>query len=72
MAQWIIDDHGFGGLYFTCSECRKSWCDIYSDVSMEETCPNCGAPINEDETDGYTLEPPKYVSLDEILKEVNK
>lgn len=50
MAHWIIEDHGFGGQIYMCSECRESWNDIYSDVSMEEKCPNCGAPINEDET----------------------
>ena len=51
MAHWIIDDHGFGGQYYRCSECGESWCDIYSDVSMNENCPNCGAPMNEDETE---------------------
>ena len=51
MAHWIIEDHGFGGQYYRCSECRESWCDIYKDVSMEETCPHCGAPINEDENE---------------------
>lgn len=51
MAHWIIDDHGFGGTYYRCSDCREGWCDIYKDVSMEEKCPNCGAPINEDETE---------------------
>lgn len=51
MAHWIIEDHGFGGQIYTCSECRESWNDIYSNVSMDETCPNCGALINEDETE---------------------
>lgn len=51
MAHWIIEDHGFGGQYYRCSECGESWCDIYDDVCGEEKCPNCGAPINEDETE---------------------
>ena len=51
MAHWIIEDHGFGGQYYRCSECGEGWCDIYDDVCGEEKCPNCGAPINEDETE---------------------
>ena len=51
MAHWIIEDHGFGGQYYRCSDCGESWCDIYDDVCGEEKCPNCGAPINEDETE---------------------
>lgn len=122
MAHWIIDDHGFGGQYYRCSECGKGWCDIYSDVSMEENCPNCGVSINEDENEyiekkkkptfsfnpalvitrrsetiraydemettlikltgydmkklielfasGYTLQPPTYMSFEDLEKEV--
>lgn len=51
MAHWIIEDHGFGGQFYRCSECRKSWCDIFQDVSMEDNCPNCGVAIDEDETE---------------------
>lgn len=52
MAHWIVDDRGFGGVYYRCSDCRGSWCNIYSDVSDgDETCPNCGAAMNEDETE---------------------
>ena len=123
MAHWIVDDHGFGGVYYRCSECGESWCNIYSDVSSgDKTCPNCGAAMDEDETEyieekkkgfrfsdifsgytrkksdliryydeknttlrqltgydieklielfaaGYTLEPPKYSTFDELLKE---
>ena len=57
MAHWIIEDHGFGGQYYRCSECRESWCDIFKDVSMEEKCPNCGASINEDETEHIEKKP---------------
>jgi hypothetical protein len=49
MAHWIIEDHGFGGAWYKCSDCRESWYDIFNDVSMEETCPMCGAVINEEE-----------------------
>jgi hypothetical protein len=48
MAHWIVDDHGFGGAYYRCSNCREVWCNIYDDVSMEETCPHCGAPIDDE------------------------
>lgn len=51
MAHWIIEDHGFGGTLYRCSECRESWNDIFQDVSMECRCPNCGSPINDDETE---------------------
>lgn len=121
MAHWIIDDHGFGGVTYICSECRESWNDIYSDVSMEENCPNCGVSINNDENEymekkkkpaisfnpalvittrskalqaynemettlinltghdmkelielfaaGYTLQPPTYMSFEDLAKE---
>lgn len=52
MAHWIVDDHGFGGVFYRCSACGKSWCNIYSDVSSsDETCPECGAPMDEDATE---------------------
>ena len=51
MAHWIIDDHGFGGQFYKCSECGDSWCDIYNDHLSEDNCPSCGAPIDEDETE---------------------
>lgn len=51
MAHWIIEDHGFGGLYYKCSKCRGGWWDIFKKVSLEEKCPNCGVAIDEDETE---------------------
>ena len=48
MAHWIIDDHGFGGMFYRCSECGAIYCDIFSDVGGEEECPNCSSPIDED------------------------
>lgn len=51
MAHWIIDDHGFGGQYYRCSECGDSWCDIYDDHLSEDNCPSCGASIIHDETE---------------------
>ena len=63
MAHWIIDYRGFGGTYYKCSECGENWCDIYSDVSMKESCPNCGALINEDEVEYIEKKKKKTFSL---------
>ena len=49
MAHWIIDDHGFGGTYYTCSACGESYWDIFDTVIGEDCCPNCKTPINEEE-----------------------
>lgn len=49
MAHWIIDDHGFGGMFYTCSKCGATYCDIFNDVGGEERCPDCNSLINDDE-----------------------
>ena len=49
MAHWIIDFHGFGGTYYTCSECGATYLDILEDIDLEGPCPSCGIPMNEDE-----------------------
>jgi hypothetical protein len=49
MAHWIIDDHGFGGTFYRCSECGESQCDIFDKHCGGETCPGCGSPMNEDD-----------------------
>ena len=51
MAHWIIDFRGFGGSFYTCSKCRKTYWDIARYVGCEEKCPNCGTPINDDENE---------------------
>ena len=48
MAHWIIEDHGFGGQFYKCSNCGDAWCDIYRDVSMEENCPSCGEVMDNE------------------------
>lgn len=48
MAHWIIDDHGFGGMFYICSECGASYCNIFEDVGCEDECPNCDSPMDED------------------------
>ena len=54
MAHWIIDDWGFGGSYYKCSHCGESWWDILDDINMEDYCPNCGEPINDDDNEYLT------------------
>ena len=51
MAHWIIEDRGFGGQYYRCSRCNQSWNDLYYNISMDENCPNCRAPIDIDKTE---------------------
>lgn len=51
MAHWIIEDHGFGGQYYTCSNCKELWIDIFHDVGGEDCCPACGEPIDIDENE---------------------
>lgn len=53
MAHWIIEDNGFAGSIYECSECRESWSDLFKlpdgeYISYHEHCPNCNAPINDD------------------------
>lgn len=66
MAHWIIEDYGFGGQNYRCSNCRESWNDIYFDVSTEDCCPNCHKPINEDETE-YIDTPNKHIADNAII-----
>lgn len=51
MAHWIIEDKGFGGQQFRCSECGYSYNDIYEDHAYDEPCPGCGAVINDDKNE---------------------
>ena len=50
MAHWTIDDHGFGGSFYTCSECGHTFCDIFSDMCDTGQCPNCDILMDEDAT----------------------
>ncbi len=58
MAYWIVEDHGFCGLYYRCSNCRNVWIDTYEDIP-KGTCPRCGCIINEDKTK-YIDKPKKH------------
>ena len=48
MAHWIIDDYGFGGTFYKCSECGKLYWDVHEDVNGEDKCPNCNSSMDED------------------------
>lgn len=50
MAHWIIDDYGFGGTFYECSECGQTFWDICDDVCGAEECPNYKASINDEQT----------------------
>ena len=50
MTHRIIDDHGFGGMYYKCSECGESQWDILDKHCGGETCSNCGAAMDEEDT----------------------
>ena len=49
MAHWTIEDLGFGGTVYYCSECKDVFNDIYHRICSDGPCPNCGAVMNEDE-----------------------
>lgn len=67
MAHWIVADKGFGGVYYTCSNCKESWWDIYEQgMSTWEKCPNCGEELEEDHEE-YVEESP----LDKLKKAVS-
>lgn len=51
MAHWIIEDHGFGGNYYRCSDCGEGFWDILDDVGGEDCCPKCGEPVDEDKNE---------------------
>ena len=70
MAYWIVEDHGFGGQYYMCSNCRNVWIDIYEDIP-EDACPKCGNPIDEDKTE-YIDKPKKHKTETKLICETCK
>lgn len=73
MAHWIVDDHGFGGVYYRCSDCKEMWCDIYSNVSTSnETCPNCGASMNEDATVYVEVKKKPFATSSNFMRTITK
>lgn len=68
-AHWIIEDHGFGGSNYRCSNCHDSWNDIYEDVSGNEYCPSCKVKIDQDATE-YIDETKSKNPLLELIEQV--
>lgn len=67
-AHWIIENRGYSGSDYKCSECGVMWNDNYTNISMEEVCPNCGAVIDDDENEYIEhkkteLKPPVFPTL---------
>lgn len=50
MAHWVIDDHGFGGMDYTCSNCGEVFTDLFYDMPGD-CCPKCQTTINDDENE---------------------
>lgn len=50
MSHWIVDDKGFGGIFYICSNCGQVFSSIANNAEFEECCPNCGENI-DDETE---------------------
>ena len=48
MPHWIIDDKGFGGCFYRCSDCGESLCDIFDKNAGGEKCPKCDTIMDED------------------------
>lgn len=66
MAHWIIEDYGFGGQVYRCSNCRTSWNDLYYSDILKDNCPECGEFIDEDENE-YVDNPNKHKTDDVIM-----
>lgn len=45
---WIVNDRGFGGVFYTCDNCGKIYCNLFEDPGLWDTCPNCGLIIDDD------------------------
>ena len=47
MAHWIIEDKGFGGVVYKCSNCGEVWNDYYCKFP-KDFCACCGEDIDDD------------------------
>ena len=50
MAHWKIEDYGFGGSTYTCSECGFLFNDLFHQYDTDY-CPNCKEYMEEDEAE---------------------
>jgi hypothetical protein len=80
MAHWIIENQGFNGSLYQCSNCRSYWNDLYDDIHKlgidNFVCPKCGESLNEDETE-YVDKPKQkhksvFITVDSLQEILNK
>lgn len=64
MAHWIIEDRGFDGVIYKCSNCRKAWNEYYDNFS-KKFCAVCGEDMDKDANE-YIEEPKKH-QVDNII-----
>ena len=64
MAYWIIEDKGFGGVTYKCSNCGALWYDCY-DIFSKKFCAVCGEDIDEDANE--YIEKPKRRKADDTI-----
>ena len=50
MAHYIIDDRGFGGMFYKCSNCGTIFYDVIDEIDLFE-CPACRVAIDPDENE---------------------
>lgn len=53
MAHWIVDDQGFGGVSYKCSNCGEY------EYRVKEKCSNCGIEMDEENVYLDEINPPK-------------
>lgn len=58
MAHWIVEDKGFGGNFYRCSNCGDVWNDLFGDRE-KEYCRCCGATMDEEPDFGEYVEDKK-------------
>lgn len=45
LAHWLVEDQGFAGTTYTCSNCGESFNNLFHRVYEFDKCPKCEAPI---------------------------
>lgn len=61
MAHWIVNDQGFGGVFYKCSNCGE-----YED-KYKEKCSNCGAEMDEESVYLDEIKPAKKKTDDRCV-----
>ena len=64
MAHWIIEDKGFGGQIYKCSNCHECWNDLFHDIYNWTYCPSCHEDLEEDKEEYF-----KYNDNNEYIQD---